>query len=246
MPDLPVTLGRAAQQSCAAGELPPLVPGSRSLRALLPESYRHGDFADRLLLGFDDTIAPVIRALDCLDAYFDPRTAPADFLDWMLAWTGTEPAAPVAEPGRRRALRLGARLQGLRGTRAGLELFVREVLGGEVQLAESGGTYQSPRPDECPAAAHRAWAEIRVVLPAAATASDGCTTTVDTATDTAVDTVADTAVDTAVAVDEATADVVERLVRDWVPADVDVRVRVSVGVGVGAAGSGPAVAQGVV
>ncbi|GAU70306.1 hypothetical protein SSP35_18_00340 [Streptomyces sp. NBRC 110611] len=192
-----------------AREVPPLVPGSRSLRALLPESYRQGGFADRLLLGFDDTLAPVIHALDCLDAYFGPRTAPGDFLDWMLAWTGTEPVAPVPEPGRRRALELGTRLQGRRGTRAGLELFVREVLGGHVELTESGGTYRSRWPEEYPTAAQRSWAEIRVTLPAAVTGADGDAT--------------------ATGFGEATADAVVRLVRDWVPADVDVRVSVTDG-----------------
>ncbi|MGW1076368.1 hypothetical protein [Streptomyces sp. NPDC002537] len=146
--------------------VPPLVPGSRSLRAILPESYRQGDFADRFIAGFDDTLAPVITALDCLDAYFDPRTAPDDFVTWMLRWTHTSLPACVGATGRRDALLLGRRLHGLCGTREGLELLVREVVGGQVEITESGGTHCTVSPESPDTAEGRgAWAQVRVVLP---------------------------------------------------------------------------------
>lgn len=146
--------------------LPPLVPGSRSLRAFLPESYRQGDLADRFICGFDDVLAPLITALDCLDAYFGPDTAPDDFVAWMLRWSDTVLPACAGAGGRRRALRLGHRLHGLRGTRTGLELLVHEVLGGRVEITESGGTHcsvwpQDPRTPD----GHGAWAHVRVALP---------------------------------------------------------------------------------
>ncbi|MBH1939189.1 phage tail protein [Streptomyces sp. AV19] len=116
------------------------VPGYRSLLAILPTVYREGDFADRFVSGFDDVLAPVMETLDCLDGYFTAGTAPADFLDWMLEWSGAPLPASVPEAGRRYALRAGVRLQGLRGTRVGLELLIREVLGGQVDIEDSGGT----------------------------------------------------------------------------------------------------------
>lgn len=149
-----------------APAVPPLVPGSRSLRAILPESYRQGDFADRYLAGFDDALAPLITALDCLDAYFDPRTAPDAFVTWMLDWSLTALPACVGPRGRRNALLLGQRLHGLRGTRTGLDLLVRHVLGGRLELTESGGTHCAAGPDDPSVpAVGVARARLRVLLP---------------------------------------------------------------------------------
>ncbi|MFI5672686.1 hypothetical protein [Streptomyces sp. NPDC051704] len=150
----------------AVAPVPPLVAGSRSLRAILPESYRQGDFADRYLAGFDDALAPLITALDCLDAYFDPRTAPDDFVTWMLDWSLTGLPACVGSQGRRNALLLGHRLHGLRGTRTGVDLLVRHVLGGRLELTESGGTYCAAGPDDPSAPLPGpARARLRVLLP---------------------------------------------------------------------------------
>lgn len=146
--------------------LPPLVPGSRSLRAILPESYRQGDFADRYIAGFDDVLSPLITALDCLDAYFAPSTAPDDFVTWMLGWADTTLPACVGPLGRRNALRLGRDLHGLRGTAVGLEVLIENVLGGRVEVTESGGTHTSSQPaaSSVPTSAG-SWARVRVVLP---------------------------------------------------------------------------------
>lgn len=150
----------------AAPAVPPLVPGSRSLRAILPESYRQGDFADRFIAGFDDTLAPLITALDCLYAYADPRTAPDDFVTWMLGWSNTTLPACVGPTGRRNALLLGHRLHGLRGTRQGLDLLVRHVLGGRLELAESGTTHVSTGPeDPSVPLPSGSWVRVRVLLP---------------------------------------------------------------------------------
>ncbi|MGW5119668.1 hypothetical protein ACWEQ8_30115 [Streptomyces noursei] len=149
-----------------ASALPPLVAGTRSLRAILPESYRQGDFADRYLAGFDDALAPLITALDCLDAHFDPHTASDAFVTWMLDWSLTALPACVGSQGRRNALLLGHRLHGLRGTRAGLDLLVRYVLGGRLELTESGGTHCSAGPDDPSVPVpEAAWAQVRVLLP---------------------------------------------------------------------------------
>ncbi|WP_432000542.1 hypothetical protein [Streptomyces sioyaensis] len=173
---------------------------------MLPESYRAGDFADRFIAGFDDTLAPLIETLDCLEAYFGPRTAPADFLAWTLRWTGTDLPAAVGTTGRRNALLLGRRLHGLRGTQAGLELLAHAVLEATVEVAESGGTVRGRWPQECPRADEGAarpahpWADVHLVLSPAASERCG----------------------------GRTGDV-EALVRDWLPAGVTSRVRVSLG-----------------
>ncbi|MFF4282785.1 hypothetical protein ACFY0Z_28905 [Streptomyces kronopolitis] len=165
---------RRAAEADEATAPPPLTAGSRSLRAMLPESYREGDFADRFIAGFDDVLAPLIETLDCLAAYFGPRTAPADFLEWMLSWTGTQLPDAVDVTGRRNAMLLGQRLHGLRGTRAGLELLAREVLHSTVQITESGGTFRSQRPEEWRSAGDNGtslpWADVRLRLSSAGAA----------------------------------------------------------------------------
>lgn len=168
---------------------------------MLPESYREGDFADRFVAGFDDTLAPLIETLDCLDAYFGPRTAPEDFLEWMLSWTGTRLPDAVGAGGRREALLLGRRLHGSRGTRAGLELLAREVLDARLELTESGGTRSGPRPREVPAheePAAQPWVEVRIELSPAAAAR--CAGRMDD---------------------------VEALVREWIPVHVAARLCVT-------------------
>lgn len=141
------------------------LPEHRSLRALLPAIYRQGGFADRFVCGFEDVLAPVVEQLDCLDAYFAPDTAPADFLDWMLGWGGVSLPSSVPEQGRRYALWAGTRLQGLRGTRPGLELLAGEVLGTQIQITDSGGTRFGSHPDEFPEDDEPPHVHVRVEVP---------------------------------------------------------------------------------
>ncbi|MFF4409950.1 phage tail protein [Streptomyces sp. NPDC001404] len=147
-------------------------PAYRSLLAALPAVYRQGDFADRFVSGFDDVLSPVLETLDCLDAYTAPGTAPADFLDWMLDWTGADLPASVPEAGRRYALAAGVRLQGLRGTRTGLELMVRHVLCGHVEIAETGGTRYGLWPDDTAEDHEPPRVRVRVTPPAGMPAQD--------------------------------------------------------------------------
>lgn len=141
------------------------LPEHRSLRAMLPAVYRQGSFADRFVCGFDDVLAPVVEQLDCLDAYFDPATTPVDFLDWMLGWGGLSLPSSVPEAGRRYALWAGTRLQGLRGTRPGLELLAGEVLGTRIQITDSGGTCFGSHPDDLPEDDEPPHVHVRVEVP---------------------------------------------------------------------------------
>src|SRR5579875_1496315 len=100
---------------------------------LMPAIYQEDEFTMRWTGGLDDVLAPVISALDCLGAYVDPLLAPADFLPWLAGWFG----AVLDEnwpPGRQR------------GTVAGLRALLELATGGEVEIADSGGTSWSPLP----------------------------------------------------------------------------------------------------
>src|SRR5262249_43431721 len=68
-----------------------------------PAVYQEDEFTGRFTAGLDEVIAPVLAALDCLDAYVDPTVSPPDFLDWLASWVGIRlhEAIPLA---RRRIL----------------------------------------------------------------------------------------------------------------------------------------------
>ncbi|MDH6577884.1 phage tail protein [Kitasatospora sp. MAP5-34] len=136
-----VTEGRAAVE----GLLSPHPFGER-----LPGPYLDDEFTQRLVAAFDDVLAPVISALDCLDAYWNPKLAPADFLDWLAGWVAADPAG--AEDGRqsvaaRRDAVAGAmRRHRRRGTAGGLVEEVRAVLGLVAEVTDSGGAAWSATP----------------------------------------------------------------------------------------------------
>src|SRR5579875_802012 len=113
---------------------------------LMPAIYQEDEFTMRWTGGLDDVLAPVISALDCLGAYVDPLLAPADFLPWLAGWFG----AVLDEnwpPGRQReAIARSAELYRQRGTVAGLRALLELATGGEVEIADSGGTSWSPLP----------------------------------------------------------------------------------------------------
>ena len=112
----------------------------------LPAIYADDNFAQRFTGALDEVLAPVLSTLDCLDAYFDPALAPADFVDWLATWV----ALPLDEAWsleRRRLLVTAAvTLHRRRGTRSGLADLIALVTGGRVEILESGGCTASAEP----------------------------------------------------------------------------------------------------
>ena len=58
------------------------------LGAYLPALYQEDEFAQRWTSGLDVVLAPIFHSMDNIEAYLDPRLAPADFLDWLASWMG--------------------------------------------------------------------------------------------------------------------------------------------------------------
>ena len=117
------------------------------LGAYLPALYQEDEFAQRWTSGLDVVLAPIFHSMDNIEAYLDPRLAPADFLDWLASWMGlvADETWPVE---RRRAFvsQAGA-LYRMRGTTRGLAEHVRLFTGGEVEILERGGTAWSAKAD---------------------------------------------------------------------------------------------------
>jgi phage tail-like protein len=135
-PDLPLS-GRLHVE----GLLSPHPFGER-----LPGPYAEDGFVQRFVAAFDDVLAPVLAVLDCLDAYWDPRLAPEDFVDWLATWVAAEVdgGRPLAD--RRRAVARAAQLHRLRGTARGLEELLRTAFGVEARVTDSGGAAWSATP----------------------------------------------------------------------------------------------------
>ncbi|MFJ8543071.1 phage tail protein [Streptomyces sp. NPDC093586] len=119
---------------------------SLPIGTLLPAVFADDDLAQRFVGGLDDVIAPILNVLDCLDAYFDPALAPADFTRWLGTWVGAETDGTEPEDRLRAAVAAAARLHRVRGTRRGLSEAVRLAFGTEPEITESGGATWDARP----------------------------------------------------------------------------------------------------
>ncbi len=121
------------------------------LGTMLPAVFADDDMMQRFVGGLDEVLAPFLNVLDCLEAYFTPSLAPADFTRWLGWWVGAETDGiedddAVGEARLRAAVAAAARLHRVRGTRAGLAEAVRLAFGVEPEITESGGAAWSAGP----------------------------------------------------------------------------------------------------
>lgn len=131
--------------------------------ATLPGIYLEDDFTQRLLGALDEVLAPILLTLDCLDAYFDPALAPADFLDWLASWLAVPVDAGLPVRLRRELVHRAVELHRWRGTARGIAAEVQLLTGGQVEVTDSGATVVSPQPGApVPISASAAWVQVRV------------------------------------------------------------------------------------
>jgi len=126
------------------------VPGLASPHPLgetLPALYADDSFAQRLCQGLDEVLAPVLVTLDCLPAYLDPATAPADLVEWLAGWVGVAVALKMPDQRRRQLIASAVRLYMWRGTLTAIRTVVELATGQVPEILESGGTAWSPDPD---------------------------------------------------------------------------------------------------
>ncbi|MFD8142271.1 phage tail protein [Streptomyces sp. NPDC059708] len=113
---------------------------------MLPAVFADDDLAQRFVGGLDEVLAPILNVLDCLDTYFDPALAPADFALWLGTWVGAETDGSEPEPRLRAAVASAVALHRMRGTRRGLSEAVRLAFGVAPEISESGGAGWDARP----------------------------------------------------------------------------------------------------
>ena len=102
----------------------------------LPALYTRDDLMGRLLMLFESFWSPVSRQIGQIEMYFDPATAPSDFLPWLASWLDLVLDERWPEERRRDLLKAARRLYEKRGTRVGLQEYLEIYTGGEVQIIE--------------------------------------------------------------------------------------------------------------
>jgi len=120
---------------------------SHPLGDTLPALFQQeDDFALRFTAALDEVIAPVLLALDNLDAYFDPMLAPHDFLEWLATWVGIDLDETWPEDKQREQVRSAVNLYRWRGTKKGLADVIRLYCDVEPEIIDNGGTSYSEGP----------------------------------------------------------------------------------------------------
>lgn len=144
---------------------------SAPLGMMLPAVFADDDLAQRFVGGLDEVLAPILNVLDCLDTYFTPSLAPADFTRWLGWWVGAETDGIQdddleGEARLRAAVAAAARLHRVRGTRDGLAEAVRLAFGVQPEITESGGAAWSARPSGPVPGERRPRLHVAIRLPA--------------------------------------------------------------------------------
>ncbi|MEV7603432.1 phage tail protein I [Kitasatospora sp. NPDC089797] len=140
----------------------PGLPSPHPIGELLPALFAEDDFAQRFTAGLDTVLAPVFATLDNLPAYFQPRLAPGDFLDWLASWVAVDVDPAWPDEVRRAVVGRAMELHRWRGTRRGLTERLRLVLGAGAEITDGGGVSWASAPGHVPLPAHGGEVLVRV------------------------------------------------------------------------------------
>lgn len=117
-----------------------------SLHGSLPATFLDDSFTDGVVGSFDLTLADIHAAIDDLDAYFDPRLAPVDFLSLLGSWFGVELNRRWPEKRRRQFVRQAVATYRMRGTAQGIAMAVELYTGLSPTVTDNGAVSASPEP----------------------------------------------------------------------------------------------------
>ncbi|THF69547.1 FHA domain-containing protein [Deinococcus sp. Arct2-2] len=115
-----------------------LSAGASSYLGYLPALFEESDFAGRYLRIFENLWEPLQHRQDHLALYFDPRTSPPEFLNWLSGWLGLSLDDRWPEQRRREWVRESMTLYRWRGTRYGLTRALEIACGVTPALEEDG------------------------------------------------------------------------------------------------------------
>ncbi len=103
----------------------------------LPALYTDQDeFMGRFLMLFDSFWEPIRDRIDHIDHYFDPKMTPPDLLPWLATWVDLVLDEQWPEEKRRQLLSAMVPLYRRRGTRGGLQDYLKIYTGRDVKITE--------------------------------------------------------------------------------------------------------------
>ena len=111
----------------------------RSLVDLIPAALQEDEFCRRMVVAFDDVLAPIFNSLDCFDSYLDPQLAPEDFVDWLAGWVGVDIDETWTLERRRRLILDAVALYRIRGSVASLAAHIGLYAGATPNIEDNGG-----------------------------------------------------------------------------------------------------------
>jgi phage tail-like protein len=144
-----------------------------SFGALLPAVYQEDDFALRFMAAFDVVMSAAVSTIDNVAWYFDPSTAPQDFVAYLASWVGVELDETWSEAARRELVGRAVELFRIRGTVEGLRANVAIYTGTEPEIIESGGCVASEHADSEYPGSDRPMLVVRVRVPAHSRIDEG-------------------------------------------------------------------------
>jgi phage tail-like protein len=116
----------------------------------LPAIYRRSDAVGRNLVRdlcfvFEHMFDSIDRKLMEGWRFYDPHTAPAEFLDWLAAWTAFTVDLDWPEQRKRGLIKRAVDLYRIRGTKRGLALFLKLFTGHEPDIEENAWPFKGFR-----------------------------------------------------------------------------------------------------
>lgn len=128
-------------------------PAPQGYLEYLPEIYRESDFTEgflkifeKILSGINDDVSTdhpgIEQLLDSIGDYFDAGSTPLEFLDWLGGWAALELPEDWPADVKRKLIPQIIQLYKKRGTKQGLEEFLRIYFGTGVSVIEWYSPFQ--------------------------------------------------------------------------------------------------------
>lgn len=108
------------------------------LLTYLPSIYGEEPFLGQFLMIFDSLWLPLEQQIGQLYAYFDPRLAPSEFLQWLATWVDLVLDENWPEDRRRALIHAAPSLYRRRGTAGALRDYLHIYMNSEPQIIENG------------------------------------------------------------------------------------------------------------
>lgn len=125
----------------------PVAHNSRSPQWLLnqlPVGLLDSDFFVRFVSMFQELGDSMLDNADNIDNLLDVTVAPPEVVRWLGSWIGVDSVDPsLPEDLQRHIVAGSARSLRWRGTRQGIEEFLRMTTGGECEVIDGGGVWEA-------------------------------------------------------------------------------------------------------